>query len=209
MYLPVESKISKKSGFSTQSSDTTIYYYTGYAGEEYRDEVLRVQSISGYRDVKTGTSLINFINTNINDIGSIIFAPLSPIYGTTYSLINIFSGLQTDYQPYAGDAWQAKLYETKYRCYTSIYWNYLGITGWWFRALSEEGNVQFKHWLYIYDQNFESETYGPYKSYILPNYTSTDQKAYELRNYNPDYHYAEAVEKWSINSYTSFLSNIQ
>lgn len=176
------------------------YYYTGYLGYEYMDEIWYGKTTKRWRDVKTGYGVKDYVDDVLNNFVNFIVGGAGD-YATSgwYSLVEIFAGSPVvSYPPSSGDVWQASLMENKWRKYTSID---LGDgDGYNTRATSERSRAYFDHYLNIGgndDERSDNE-----ESYTCDNYYDTDWLAYRYR----DLGYSEYITSYSVNKFTSFQS---
>jgi len=177
---------------------------------KYYEELLRVQSETTWHTVKTGTYVMSYLSNSLQEIAMVIGSSQFPIQvQLAQKFIDLLNGFTITIPPSTQDAWQINFHETKYRTYTSIYWNCMGITGWWFRALSEMGNTYCENDFYFFNSNQHAYGVTPVTYFTLPNYNVVDMIAYNLRNSTPGYAHTETIEKYWLNDYTAIMSNIQ
>lgn len=176
------------------------YYYTGYLGYEYMDEIWYGKTVKRWETIETGYEVKDYINDVLNNFVNFIVGGVGD-YATSgwYSLMEIFVGSPVvSYPASSGDVWQASLMENKWRKYTSID---LGDgDGYNTRATSERSRAYFLHYLNIGGK--DDERSDNEESYTCDNYYDTDWLAYRYR----DLGYSEYITSYSVNKFTYFQS---
>lgn len=188
-------------------SRQSTYYYTGYNGENYKDEIWYGKSSPTYYKVRSGYTVKDYFNDTLNNFCEFgIGAVSDTLTSGAYSIAEIFfSSPVLTYPSNSGDVWQAALNESKWRKYTGIeMWDDVTDSYQYYtRAVSDRANTFFSHYLYRAYNGAKDYADDPTEAYIGDNYYSLDTKAYL---YMYDLPYTEYIEEYSVNDYTFYTS---
>lgn len=201
IYTPKFPNIDDDSSISTLGLGYQArYYYTGYLGYEYMDEIWFGKTNPYYGLVRKGYTTNDYFNDIINNfVDFLIGGYVDTQTGGAYSIAEIFVGSPVvNYPATSGDIWEARSHESKWRKYTSI--DLGDLDGYNTRAVSERSKQQFYHHINI--NGVSDYRYDPLKSYEAENYYDTDVLAYRYR----DMTYREGISGYWINRWTHFDS---
>lgn len=204
------SKRNSTVNYAAWEGQFTPYYYTGYLGEQYLDEVWYGSHNSGMQYVKQGTVVKSYVKTVISNIGEYGFSSImGTLTGGVYDIASLFFPNISDFTPYPtnqDDLWQASLVESKYRKFTSIrLWDGYAYN-YKVKAIGGNSYMHFDHYVYIKSLSPSTQNKSdPQACLYSPNYFELDKMAYNHRN---DFYsvYDEDFTFFSPNNYTRYAS---
>jgi hypothetical protein len=208
IYTPNFSKKSEDKAISIETlTIQSSYYYTGYNGYRYKDEIWYGSNSPTYSTIRTGYTVKDYFDDTLNNFCDFAIGAIGDaLTGGAYTIVGIFANSPVlNYPSNSGDVWQAALNESKWRKYTSIeVWDpstyqYLFVC----RAVSDRSSTYFSHYLYRAYNATKAYSNDPQTAYVGKHYYETDKYAYL---YMYDIPYTEYISKYSVNKYTNFSS---
>lgn len=208
VYTPNFSKNNNTSEISTSSlSPQGSYYYTGYNGKKYKEEIWFGKNTPKYWEVRKGYTLKDYFDDTLNNYCNFSIAGTADaLTGKAYSIAALFTNSPIlTYPSSSGDLWQTALNESKWRKYTSIeMWD--DITSqykYYCRAISDRSRAYFSHYIYRGSNGKKDYRDDKLTSYEGIHYYELDRYAYK---YMYDLPYTEYLKNYSVNKFTQFVS---